>query len=155
MSATTGSAGLRGRKRVLLDTSLWIYHFESHPMFGAAAGRILGDLEAGRFTAIASELLLLELTVLPLRQGRQDIADQYELLLSHFPNLELVPLSRGILLEASALRAAHGLRTPDAIHIATEVRAGASAIVLPSLFEEQITREQNGTIQDMDLEDYH
>ena len=29
--------------------------------------------------------------------------------------------------------------------------AGASAIVLPSLFEEQITREQNGTIQDMDL----
>ncbi|MCW5570895.1 MAG: type II toxin-antitoxin system VapC family toxin [Steroidobacteraceae bacterium] len=129
MSATTGSAGLRGRKRVLLDTSLWIYHFESHPMFGAAAGRILGDLEAGRFTAIASELLLLELTVLPLRQGRQDIADQYELLFSHFPNLELVPLSRGILLEASALRAAHGLRTPDAIHIATAVRAGASAIV--------------------------
>lgn len=29
--------------------------------------------------------------------------------------------------------------------------AGASAIVLPSLFEEQITREQNGTIMDMDL----
>lgn len=29
--------------------------------------------------------------------------------------------------------------------------AGASAIVLPSLFEEQITREQNGTILDMDL----
>jgi len=29
--------------------------------------------------------------------------------------------------------------------------AGASAIVMPSLFEEQITREQNGTILDMDL----
>jgi dihydroorotate dehydrogenase (fumarate) len=29
--------------------------------------------------------------------------------------------------------------------------AGVSAIVLPSLFEEQITREQNGTIMDMDL----
>jgi dihydroorotate dehydrogenase (fumarate) len=29
--------------------------------------------------------------------------------------------------------------------------AGAAAIVMPSLFEEQITREQNGTILDMDL----
>lgn len=129
MSATAGSAVLRGRKRVLLDTSLWIYHFEAHPRFGAAAGRILGDLEAGRFTAIASELTLLELTVLPLRQGRQDIADEYELLLTHFPNLELVALSRDILLEAAALRALHGLRPPDSIHLATAVKAGASAIV--------------------------
>ena len=129
MSATTGSAALRGRKRVLLDTSLWIYHFGAHPRFGAAAGRILGDLEAGRFTAIASELTLLELTVLPLRQGRQDIADEYELLLTHFPNFELVPLSRDILFEAAALRAEHGLRTPDAIHIATAIKSGASAIV--------------------------
>lgn len=29
--------------------------------------------------------------------------------------------------------------------------AGAAAVVMPSLFEEQITREQNGTILDMDL----
>lgn len=129
MSATTGSTVLRGRKRVLLDTSVWIYHFEAHPRFGALAGQILGDLEAGRFTAIASELTLLELTVLPLRLGRQDIADEYELLLTHFPHLELVPVSREILLEAAALRAAHGLRTPDALHVATAVRSGASAIV--------------------------
>ncbi|MBV6417056.1 MAG: hypothetical protein CMLOHMNK_01689 [Steroidobacteraceae bacterium] len=129
MSATTGSAWLRGRKRVLLDTSLWIYHFEAHPRFGTPADRILGDLEAGRFTGIASELMLLELTVLPLRQGRQDIADEYELLLARFPNLDLVPVSREILLEAAALRAAHGLRTPDAVHLATAVVANASAIV--------------------------
>ena len=127
MSATTGSAALRGRKRVLLDTSLWIYHFGAHPRFGAAAGRILGDLEAGRFTAIASELTLLELTVLPLRQGRQDIADEYELLLTHFPNFELLPLSRDILLEArggfgfsdtgiSGLRAGHRRDRRNEVH---------------------------------------
>ena len=127
MSATTGSAALRGRKRVLLDTSLWIYHFGAHPCFGAAAGRILGDLEAGRFTAIASELTLLELNVLPLRRGRQDIADEYELLLTHLPNFELVPLSRDILLEArggfgfsdtgiSGLRAGHRRDRRNEVH---------------------------------------
>ena len=80
----------------------------------------------GRYFEIGT---LLELTVLPLRQGRQDIADQYEILLTHFPNLELVPLSRVILLEAASLRATQGLRTPDAIHVATAVISGASAIV--------------------------
>jgi predicted nucleic acid-binding protein len=129
MSATTGRAALRGRKRVLLDTSLWIYHLEAHPQFGPPAGQILGDLEEGYFTAIASELILLELTVFPLRLGRQDIADEYELLLTHFPNLELIPLTRDILLQAAALRAAHGLRTPDALHVATAIECGAAAIV--------------------------
>jgi hypothetical protein len=37
------------------------------------------------------------------------------LLLGYFPNLELKPVSRDILLEAAALRAHHRLRTPDAI----------------------------------------
>jgi hypothetical protein len=37
------------------------------------------------------------------------------LLLEYFPNLELKPVSRDILLEAAALRARHRLRTPDAI----------------------------------------
>lgn len=129
MSATTGSEAIRDRSKVLLDTSIWIYHFESHPQLGPAAERILGDLEAGRFSALASELTLLELTVLPLRQGRQEVADEYELLLAHFPHLELVPVSREILLEAAALRATYGLRTPDALHIATAIVSRASAVV--------------------------
>lgn len=124
MSATVGKAA-----RVLLDTSLWIYHFEQHPQFGEAAGRVLHDLENGRLTAVASELSLLELTVLPLRLGRQDVADDYELLLTNFPHLELVPVSREILLEAAALRAAYGLRTPDAVHLATAIISQVPAVI--------------------------
>lgn len=39
----------------------------------------------------------------------------------------------------------------DLDHVKRLEDAGASAIVLPSLFEEQLLREQLGTIQDMDL----
>src|SRR5580692_11736158 len=92
---------------------------EQHPQFGAAAGKVIEALEKGRFRGIASELNLLELTVRPLQLGRQDAADDYETLLSYFPNLELVPISRQILLEAAGLRARHRLRTPDAIQLAT------------------------------------
>ena len=76
-----------------------------------------------------SELTLLELSVGPLRHGRQDIADEYEILLSHFPNLTLYPISRDILLDAAELRARFRLRTPDAILIATALRSNATAAV--------------------------
>jgi predicted nucleic acid-binding protein len=116
-------------KRVVIDTSIWIYHFEQHPQLAAAAGEIIENLEEGKFRGVASELTLLELTVKPLQLGRQDAADDYEVLLDYFPNFELVPISREILLEAAALRARQRLRTPDAIQIATGLRTGATLAV--------------------------
>jgi predicted nucleic acid-binding protein len=114
---------------VLLDTSIWIYHFEQHPQLAAAAGKIIESLEEGEFRGVASELTLLELTVRPLQLGRQDVADDYEVLLDYFPNFDLEPISREILLEAAALRARQRLRTPDAIQIATGLRTGATLAV--------------------------
>jgi predicted nucleic acid-binding protein len=116
-------------KRVLIDTSIWIYHFEQHPQLAAAAGKVIERLEEGKFRGVASELTLLELTVKPLQLGRQDVADDYEVLLGYFPNFDLEPISREILLEAAALRARQRLRTPDAIQIATGLRTGATLAV--------------------------
>ena len=116
-------------QRVLIDTSIWIYHFEQHPQLAAAAGKIIESLEEGKFRAVASELTLLELTVRPLQLGRQDVADDYEVLLDYFPNFALEPISPDIVLEAAALRARQRLRTPDAIQIATGLRTGATLAV--------------------------
>ncbi len=116
-------------KRVLIDTSVWIYHFEQHPIFAPPAASVIEQLEDGKFRGIASELTLLELTVRPLQLGRQDAADDYETLLSYFPNLQLEPITRGILLEASGLRARFRLRTPDAIQLATGLQAGATLAI--------------------------
>src|SRR5271168_554655 len=116
-------------KRVLIDTSIWIYHFEQHPIFAALAAGVIEQLEDGRFRGIASELTLLELIVRPLQLGRQDAADDYETLLSYFPNLQLEPVTRGVLLEAAGLRARFRLRTPDAIQLATGLQAGATLAI--------------------------
>ena len=35
---------LAKHKRVLIDTSIWIYHFEQHAIFGANAGQIDGRM---------------------------------------------------------------------------------------------------------------
>lgn len=118
-----------GHKRILIDTCVWIYHLEEHPELGPPAAQVIESLEEGRFRAVASELTLLELTVRPLQLGRQDVADDYEVLLDYFPHLELIPISREILLDAAALRARQKLLTPDAIQLATGLRAGATLAV--------------------------
>jgi predicted nucleic acid-binding protein len=117
---------LAGHKRVLIDTSLWIYHFEGHPEFGGASSDLIAALERGQFRGVASELTLLELTVRPLSLGRQDAADDYETLLTYFPNLDLAPISRDILMRAAGLRARYRIRTPDAIQVATGIELGAT-----------------------------
>jgi predicted nucleic acid-binding protein len=116
-------------RRILIDASVWIYHFEDNATFGEAASRVIEALEGGQFTGIASELTLLEIMVKPLQLGRQDAADDYETLLSYFPNLGLVQISRAILLDAAGLRARYRLRTPDAIQLATAFSAGATLAV--------------------------
>jgi predicted nucleic acid-binding protein len=120
---------LRGHRRVLIDSSVWIYHFEQHPEFAAAAGGVVQSLEQGRCRGIVSELTLLELTVRPLQLGQQDVAEEYELLLSYFPNVQLEPVSREVLLDAASLRARYRLRTPDAILVASGIRSAATAAV--------------------------
>jgi predicted nucleic acid-binding protein len=116
-------------RRILIDTSVWIYHFEQNSTFGEAADYVIDQLEAGKFRGIASELTLLELIVKPLQLGRQDAADDYETLLSYFPNLELESISRAILLDAAALRARYRLRSPDAIQLATGLKSGATLAI--------------------------
>jgi predicted nucleic acid-binding protein len=119
-----------GQHRVIaLDTCLWIYHFEQHPQFADHAREILTAVAKKRCRAVASELTLMELITGPLRLNRQDVADEYELLLSNYPNLTLVPISRSILLLAAEIRAFYGFKTPDAIILATAKESGASLIV--------------------------
>jgi predicted nucleic acid-binding protein len=120
---------LRGHRTVLIDTSVWIYHLEGSDEFARPAADVLDVVESGRVRGLASELTLLELLVRPLSVRRQDVADHYELLLDQFPNLELVPADRAVLVEAAGLRAQHRLRTPDSIVLATGLLHGATLAV--------------------------
>ena len=122
-------SALAGHRLVALDTSVWIYHFEGSTAYGRAADGVLDAVAQGRIGAVASELVLLELLVAPLKKGAQDTADEIELALLHFPNLQLAPVTRAVLVHAAEIRARYGLRTPDAIMLATAVESGATLAV--------------------------
>jgi predicted nucleic acid-binding protein len=120
---------LAGHRLVALDTSVWIYHLEGSTVYGRAADSVLEAVAKERIRAVGSELLLLELLVAPLKKGLQDAADEIELALLHFPNLELMPVTRAVLLRAAEIRARYELRTPDAIMLATAAESGATLAI--------------------------
>lgn len=111
------------------DTMLFIYHFEAHPRFGQAAGRLLAAAEAGRCRLVVSVIALLEALVVPKRHGDEALSRRYRDLFEGFPNLSVVPVDAELAEAAAELRATRGLRTPDSIHVATAMRAGAEAFV--------------------------
>jgi predicted nucleic acid-binding protein len=110
-----------------LDSSLFIYHFEAHPHYLPLTTEILQSIQSGQREGIVSVVTLMELTVLPYRMNRPQVAAEYETLLAHFPNLRLVEVTRNIARRAARLRGAYALRPPDALLVATAVEGGATA----------------------------
>ncbi|MEO8133139.1 MAG: PIN domain-containing protein [Betaproteobacteria bacterium] len=123
------ASALAGHRLVALDTSVWIYHFEGSSAFGPAADSVLDAIARGRVAGVASELVLLELLVAPLKKGAQDVADEIELALIHFPHLQLAPITPTVLTGAAELRARYAVRTPDAIMLASAIESGATLVV--------------------------
>ena len=119
-----------GRHRVLAaDTMVFIYHLEEHPRYAAATQGILSAWEKGPHRGVTSILSLSEVLVKPLREGDRGVAEDYRRLLTTFPNMRLLDVTRGIAEIGARIRAAHGLSLPDGIQVATALAAGATGFI--------------------------
>lgn len=74
---------------------------------------------------MTSLVTLLEVLAQPLRNGREDIAREYREIILQSPSLTALPLDENIVEEAARLRALYGVKTPDAIPLATAKISGA------------------------------
>ena len=70
---------------------------------------------------ITSELTLLEVLVKPLKVGDITTATIFRTVPRHSPDVYMLPISQNILEESARLRATLGLKTPDALHVATAI----------------------------------
>ncbi len=110
---------LTGVSRIAIDTSIFIYHLEGHPVYLPLTQEILSGIEQGRWQGITSTITLMELNVEPIQLGRVDIARQYEALLVNFPNLAVYDVNREVARTAARLPANFRVRPPDALQVST------------------------------------
>jgi predicted nucleic acid-binding protein len=97
--------------------------------YAAAVAALFDRIDDGSVVAATSELTLAEVLAKPLEAERLDIAGVYEDMLTPSAWLAVLPVDRETLIEAARLQSRLALRLPDAIHVATAVAAGCTAVV--------------------------
>ena len=112
-----------------LDTAIFIYLIERHPTYEPLLVPLFQSLNEGALEACTSSITLLELLVKPYRSGDAELAARYEAFLTQSRGLTLLSPDRQILHTAAHLRAARQVKTPDALQLATALRAGCTAFL--------------------------
>jgi predicted nucleic acid-binding protein len=119
-----------GKGPVAIDTALFIYFIEEHPLYLPAVESLFTVVAKGRLAAVTSAITLLEVLVVPSRIGDMDLAQRYEALLTRSRGLTVVDLTRHQLRTAAQLRGARPhMRTPDALQLAAALSARCKALV--------------------------
>jgi predicted nucleic acid-binding protein len=113
---------LTGRT-VAIDSAPLIYFMERHPVYFELVRPFFEALGRGDFKALTSVVTVTEVLVHPLRHGSFNLVNIYRDFFTQY--LPVIPVTVEIAELAARLRAENGLRTPDAIEVATAVNQGA------------------------------
>ena len=123
-----GPLTLPSRGSIYLDTTAIIYSVERNEPYCTLLDPVWQQAEAGRLVVVCSELAVSETLVRPMREGNTDLEAVFRSLFAA-REMVLVPATRQLWEDAARLRAETGLKTPDALHAATALRADCSLFI--------------------------
>ena len=130
-------------KLVFFDSVPAIYFVEQNPVYSRATEDLFVAFDEARARGITSVLTLVEVLTKPFRDKREDLASEYRSILMEAVGILLLPIDDVVCERAARLRADHrGLRTPDALQVATALVHGADLIVTNDARWKQLTEIQ-------------
>ena len=112
---------------VVVDAAPIIYYLENHPKFAAHFAPWFEAAARGEIHLAISTITLAEVATGPLQLGNELLAAQYEQVLS--ASCTVLPVTQQVAMQAARIRAAHGLRPPDAMVVASAIACGAHALL--------------------------
>ena len=123
-----GPLTLPSASLIYLDASGLIYSVERVEPYRTLLEPMWQEAQDGNLTIVSSPILVIEALVKPIRDGNTEIEMQYrELFTSNA--VRLLDASYQVFEDAARLRAETGLKTPDALHAATALRAGCTLFI--------------------------
>lgn len=108
---------------VYWDTMLFIYWIEDRPDYADTISRILARMEAKGDRLCSSAFGVGEVLAGALKRGDRSLAGTIRTTMRP-PNVELLPFDAAAAEHYAHIRARHGTRAPDAIHLACAAAAG-------------------------------
>ncbi len=111
---------LKGRQ-VYIDTNIIIYLVEGFSSYQRLVNDIQELLEIEELIAFTSELSLCEILIKPFKMNATAGVSLFRTFLEESNCLVLLPIDKEILVQSAYISAATGLKTPDAIHVATAI----------------------------------
>jgi predicted nucleic acid-binding protein len=120
---------LHPEETIFLDTAPFIYFFEENETYVERVGSLFVASEESGCRFVTSLITYIEILTLPERMGKHRLAAKYRDFLTNSNSLSIHPLNLAVADEAVRIRARHGLRTPDAIQLATARVCGADHVV--------------------------
>lgn len=120
---------LAGFHLIFLDTMVFSYHLAGHPRYQALTHMLLRAVETGQLSGLTTTVTLAELLAPPAQIGNREAVLEYEIFLTRFPNLRIVPFDVRLAREVAWVRAETRLRLPDAIQVAAGRLYRADALI--------------------------
>lgn len=114
---------------VAVDSAPIIYYLEDHPRFASRFAGLFEAADAGRVSIAISTITLAEVLSGPLARGNEVLGARYRETLTGHPHWTVHPVDVSVAEDAARLRARYRLRLPDALQIATALRAHADRFV--------------------------
>jgi predicted nucleic acid-binding protein len=121
--------GLGERPMLAVDIAPIIHWLEGHPRLANRFASVFSAVESGAATIVISTVTLAEVLAGPLRAANELLTGQYREALTRSSGWRVMAFDADLAVDAARMRAVYRLRLPDAMLVATAIRAGAAALV--------------------------
>lgn len=117
---------------IYCDSCILIYYFDHTGLLNARASNRLAGLAGAGDLIATSDLVRLECRVKPIHLGDAAKLAVFDVFFAR-PDVRRVPLTTAVFDRATTIRAAHGYKLGDALHLAVAVESGCDRFLTNDL----------------------
>lgn len=145
------STALAAVSQLYIETAPFIYYTESRAGYVVKMREILAYMRHGQLQVITAAVTLTEALMKPLQNNDQNLVTLYHTMFYHTTGVSVVSINATIGEAAAHLRAQYGIRTPDALHLATAIETGCDAFLTNDLALKRVSQIPVLALDDLDI----
>ncbi len=115
--------------KVYIDTNIFIYALEYSELYTDKVSAVFSRIHETKSIAVTSQLTLAECLVKPYQVNDISSVEKYEQTISSSTFLNVIDVSKSVLLSAAQNKAHSKNKLPDAIHLATAIESGCTIFI--------------------------